>query len=53
MADDEAGEMRRAAAMHEAALHETLHHPNVVTPYSSVMQPVDVDVSAKLCHATS
>ena len=42
-AGDENGgkESQHIAAMYEAALHETLVHPNVVMIYSSVMQPMN------------
>ncbi|GAX77870.1 hypothetical protein CEUSTIGMA_g5312.t1 [Chlamydomonas eustigma] len=42
---DEKGEKRRLATMQEAALNETLVHPNLVLTYASEMQPLG-DVNA-------
>ena len=48
--DKEKAEARRIAAMYEAALHETLVHPNIVTIYSSVLQPI---TTVRRCHKSS
>jgi len=37
---DEQAEAQRIDAMYEAALHETLVHPNIVNIYSSVLKPL-------------
>jgi hypothetical protein len=34
---DEGGKRRRVTAMHEAAIHGTLNHPNIVMKYASLM----------------
>jgi hypothetical protein len=47
---DEQAEAQRIDAMYEAALHETLVHPNIVNIYSSVLKPL---TTVRLCEKYS